>query len=137
MPGFTTDESATLLLNYLTGRSAVFTPSRNTYLGLAFTLPDNSPPTLATIGEVTGGGYSRQQALWSAPTGSPVSIATSATIQFGPMAEDMTSAVTYAFLTDASAGTSGIVLYVWNLLEPVVARAAQSVYVAAGALTIQ
>lgn len=139
MPGFTTDDSQAMLLDFLTGRAVAFTAVRNTYLGLAITVPDpaDGPITLTSIGEVVTAGYARVLAPWAAPSGSPIFTASSANIQFGPVTVDMTDAANYAFLTQASTGTVGTVLYVWSLVEPVLAKASKPIFVASGALTIQ
>lgn len=137
MPGFTTDDSQGPLLDFLTGRAAAWTAARNTYFGLAYSVPSDVSPTLATIGEVTTPGYARVQAVWAAPSGSPKFIANNASFQLGPVTADMTTAATYAFLTEASSGTSGLCLYVWQLLEPILAKNGKPIFVAAGALTIQ
>jgi hypothetical protein len=136
MPGFTTDSSQAMLLDYLTGRALAYTAARQVYLGLAITVPD-SAVTLDTLGEVVTAGYARVVAPWAAPIGVPTSIASNADIQFGPVTVDMDTAAQYAFLTDASAGTTGTVLYVWQLVEAVLAKANKPIFVASGALTIQ
>jgi hypothetical protein len=136
MPGFTTDSSKGFLLDFLTGRAVAYTAARNSYLGLAVAIPDN-PITLATLAEVVTAGYARVQVTWVAPAGSPVSTTNSASVQFGPVTADMDTAASYAFLTDASSGTTGTVLYVWALTDPVLAKALKPIFVAAGALTIQ
>jgi hypothetical protein len=136
MPGFTTDDSKAMELDYLTGRNLAYTAPRNSYLGLAVAIPD-AGITLTTLAEVVTPGYARVQVVWSAPTGVPVSIANSANIQFGPVTADMDSAAGYAFLTEVLAGTAGTVLYIWQLTEPVLAKANKPIFVAAGALTIQ
>lgn len=136
MPGFTTDASEAMLLDYLTGRALAYTAPRNVYLGLALSVPD-SGVALDTIAEVATAGYARVLAPWAAPTGSPASTASSADIQFGPVTADMDTPAQYAFLTDAANGTVGTVLYVWQLLEAVLALANKPIFVASGALTIQ
>jgi hypothetical protein len=136
MPGNTTDASKGMLLDFLTGRAVAYTAPRNAYLGLAIAIPDE-PVTLATLAEVTTAGYARVQVTWAAPTGTPISTTNSASVQFGPVTADMDTEATYAFLTDSSSGTSGTVLYLWQLLEPVLAKANKPIFVAAGALTIQ
>lgn len=139
MPGFTTDDSQALLLDFLTGRAVAYTTPRSSYLGLAYTVPDSAdgPITLAALGEVVTDGYDRVVAPWAAPTGSPKSTASNADIQFGPVTVDMDTAAQFAFLTEAASGTVGTVLYVWQLVEPVIAKANKPIFVAAGALTIQ
>lgn len=136
MAGFTTDASKAILLDYLTGRAVNYTTARASYLGLAIALPD-AAITLATLAEVTTAGYARVATTWSAPAGTPVSITNSASVQFGPVTADMTDAAPYAFLTEVSSGTSGTVLYVWQLTEAVLAKASKPIFVAASALTIQ
>jgi len=139
MPGFTTDASQAMLLDFLTGRAVAYAAPRNAYLGLAVTVPDSvdGPITLATVGEVVTAGYARVLAPWAAPAGSPIAIASNADIEFGPVTVDMDDAAQYAFLTEASSGTVGTVLYVWQLIEPVLAKANKPIFVASGALTIQ
>lgn len=136
MPGFAPDAEKAILLDYLTGRRVEYTAARNSYLGLAVAIPDE-PITLATMAEVTTAGYARVQVTWVAPAGSPVATPNSASVQFGPVTADMDSAALYAFLTEAAAGTTGTVQYVWQLLEPVQAKMNKPIFVAAGALTIQ
>lgn len=136
MPGFTSDASKAILLDYLTGRAVSYTTARNSYLGLAVAVPDDTI-TLATLAEVTTAGYARVLVTWAAPTGTPISTTNSASVQFGPVTVDMDTAATYAFLTEASSGTTGTVLYLWQLLEPVLAKASKPIFVAANALAIQ
>lgn len=136
MPGFTPDAEKAILLDFLTGRAVAYTAPRSSYLGLAVAIPDE-PITLATLAEVTTAGYARVLTTWSAPSGSPMAIPNSASVQFGPVTADMDTAAAYAFLTEASSGTTGTVLYVWQLTEPVLAKANKPIFVAAGALTIQ
>lgn len=136
MPGFTTDASGAMLLDYLTGRALTYTAPRSSYLGLALAVPDTGI-TLSTLAEVTTAGYARVVAPWAAPAGTPASTKSSADIQFGPVTVDMVDPAQYAFLTDAASGTVGTVLYVWQLLEAVLAKANKPIFVASGALTIQ
>jgi hypothetical protein len=136
MPGFTSDDSKAMLLDFLTGRAVAYTVPRNSYLCLAVAIPD-SDIGLDTIAEVTTAGYARKQVTWSAPTGSPVSIANSADVQLGPVTADMDTPALYAFLTEVLSGTAGTVLYVWQLVEAIQAKANKPIFVAAGALTIQ
>jgi hypothetical protein len=136
MPGFIPDAAKAILQDYLTGRAVAYTSARNSYLGLAVAIPDE-PITLATLAEVTTAGYARVQTTWAAPAGSPIAIANSASVQFGPVTADMDTAALYAFMTEAASGTSGTVLYAWQLLEPVLAKMNKPIFVAAGALTIQ
>src|SRR6266542_3976091 len=127
MPGFTTDDSKAMLLDVLTGRAVAYPAVFDSFLGLAVAIPD-SDIGLDTIAEVTTAGYARMQTTWSAPTGTPVSIANSASIAFGPVTADMDTAALYAFLTDASSGTTGTVLYVWQLVEAVQAKANKPIF---------
>lgn len=138
MAGFTTDDSKAMLLDYLTGRAVAYTDpdARDTFLGLAVAIPD-ADIGLDTIAEVTTAGYGRMEVTWSAPSGSPVSITNSASIQFDPFTADMADAATYAFLTEVESGTGGTVLYLWQLVEPILAKANKPIFVGAGALTIQ
>lgn len=136
MPGFAPDAAKAILLDYLTGRNVAYTAARNSYLGLAIAIPDE-PITLATLAEVTTAGYARVQVTWTAPAGSPIAIPNSASVQIGPVTADMDTAAAYAFMTEAASGTTGTVLYVWQLLDPVQAKMNKPIFVAAGALTIQ
>jgi hypothetical protein len=137
MAGSTTNASKAFLLDYLSGRALAFPSTRATYLGLAFVLPIGEDPTLLNISEVNTAGYTRQAVSWGAPSANPVVIKSVADIQIGPLLADMTAAAQYAFLTDASVDTAGDILYVWNLIEPVQAKANKPIFVAAGALAIQ
>src|SRR6184192_2802096 len=132
MPGFTSDDSKAMLLDFLTGRAVAYPAARDSFLGLAVAIPD-SGIGLGTIAEVTTPGYTRVPVTWAAPTGEPVAIANSASAQFGPVTADMTDAATYAFLTEVESGTGGKVLYLWQLVEPILAKANKPIFVGAGA----
>lgn len=104
------------------------------YLGLATVAPTDTS-TLATITEVTSTGYSRQAVTFSAPTGDPSSVSNTADITFGPFTADP-PAVAYAFVTDASAGTTGTIYYIWSG-NTVDAGLNESIRVRAGSLVAQ
>lgn len=140
MAGTTTNASKQLLLDYLTGRAVPLVAPRPTYLGLAFSLsttPDES--TLANISEVTTTGYARVLVPWATPGINPVITKSSADVQFAAMTVDMAPGqmAQYAFLTDTNTGTTGTLLYVWTLTEPLQAKAGKPIFIAAGSLAIQ
>ena len=110
--------------------------SRGDFIGLAVSIPSDAP-TLSTITEITTAGYARKAVTWGAPsTVEPIQVSNTGAITLGPVTADMPAA-NYAFLTDAASGTTGKLVYVWELTEPVAALANKPVYVPAGALVIE
>ncbi len=122
-------------LDFLTGRAVAYTAPRNTYLALLIADPGD-PADLTTLAEVSTPGYARQQVVWTAPTGSPVTTQNNALLFYGPFTADMTDAAVFAALVTSASGTAGDVLYVWPIASPLLAVTNESLQVAAGALTL-
>jgi hypothetical protein len=136
LPGALTQAGANLAHNKVLRNSG--TSPTTLYLGLA-TAVVGATSTLASITEVTTAGYARQPVAFSAPSGSsPVVAVNSADVTFtfstDPPADP--PAISYAFLTDAASGTSGIIFARWTSPAPVDAAVGESLRVAAGALVL-
>lgn len=101
------------------------------YLGLA-TVAVTDSSTLASITELTTAGYSRQTVTFVAPSGDPSATSNTADVTFGPFSANP-PAVAYAFLTDASSGTSGTIYAYWDGTS-VDAASGESIVVRAGDL---
>ncbi|MFE4681528.1 hypothetical protein ACFRNJ_11920 [Streptomyces sp. NPDC056721] len=127
-------------LDFLTGRAVAYTAPRSTYLALL--LADPSSPAgdgtydITTMSEVTTPGYARQQVVWTAPSGSPMTTANNALLFYGPFTADMTAPAQFAALVTSASGTTGQVIYAWPIDDPLQAATNESLQVAAGALTL-
>lgn len=84
------------------------------YVGLA-TVDPGENPTLAGITEVTTAGYARQAVnLPAASDASTTQTGNDAIKTWGPFTADPPS-IGWAFLCDASSGTTGTIYYRWKL----------------------
>jgi hypothetical protein len=122
-------------LDFLTGRAVAYTAPRNTYLALLIADPGD-PADLTTLAEVTTPGYARQQVVWTAPTGDPMTTQNNGLLFYGPFTADMTDAAQFAALVTSASGTSGDVLFVWPIASALLAVTNESLQIAAGALTL-
>lgn len=132
----TTDVWAGNALDFLTGRAVAYTAPRSTYLALISGNPGDDDWTLATLPEITTAGYARQQVTWTAPTGSPAATHNNALLFFGPFTADMLDAANYAALVTAASGTTGAVIFVWPIDNPLLAVTNESLQIAAAALSL-
>jgi hypothetical protein len=125
-------------LDFLTGRAVAYTAPRNTYLALLIADPGGDTDTIdmTTLPEITTAGYARQQVVWTAPSGSPMTTANNALLFYGPFTADMVDAAQYAALVTTASGTTGDVIYVWPIDDPLQAATNESLQIAAGALTL-
>lgn len=116
MAGQLANEGEALALNLLFRNAA--TPPTGIYLGLA-TAAIADTDTLADITEENDANYARQAINFTAPTqvGGKGTIDNDADIQFGPWDVDADVAITHAFLTDASSGTTGNLITYFTLPE--------------------
>lgn len=109
----TPDEGEVYLLNNALGGATL-------YIGLGVTADINTAPaeddTLSTITEISGGGYSRQQVVFGdASTAGGATTADGAEVTFSFTGTPTGGDPTYAFLTDASSGTTGSLIGVVSL----------------------
>lgn len=141
MSGYLTPVSSMFLLDALVGGELPFSAPRSVYVGLATSVPETNNKTLDNITEVSTAGYERVEVYWDAATvdnidSGPVQVYNSVDTDFPAMSEDMAPA-SYAFLTDAASGTSGDILYVWELAEPISALAGKPIRIPAHGLVIE
>lgn len=122
-------------LDFLTGRAVAYTAPRNVYLALLIAEPGD-PADLTTLAEVATPGYARQQVVWTAPTGAPMTTQSNALLFYGPFTSDMTDSATHAALVTSASGTAGDVIFVWPIADPLLAVTNESLQIAAGALTL-
>lgn len=132
----TTATWAAKALDFLTGRAVAITAPRTTYLALLIADPGADIPDLTTLPEISTPGYARQQVVWTAPTGDPVTTQNNALLFYGPFTADMTDAATHAALVSTASGTTGDVIYVWPIADPLLAVTNESLQIAAGSLTL-
>lgn len=105
------------------------------YLALLFSAPAEDV-TIAAMNEITTTGYARVAAtLDFATDADPTVVLNTNLITFGPMSVDMTVPATHAALVDVSSGTSGQVLYTWELDLAQQVNASQTIQVAIGQLS--
>jgi hypothetical protein len=126
-------------LDFLTGRAVAYTAPRSTYLALLTADPSDdsgTPIDMTTLAEVTTAGYARQQVVWTAPTGVPMVTANNALLFFGPFTANMVDAAQFAALVTTASGTTGEVIYVWPIDDPLQAATNESLQITAGALTL-
>jgi hypothetical protein len=125
-------------LDFLTGRAVAYTAPRSTYLALLIADPTQEDGTysMTSLAEVSTPGYARQQVVWTAPSGAPMTTANNALLFYGPFTADMTDAATFAALVTSASGTTGSVIYAWPIDSPLQAATNESLQIAAGALTL-
>lgn len=136
MAGFLTPAGKAWALDALVGKSKA---ARNVYVGLATAVPlAGEAVTLSTITEPSTPGYVRPLVGWSnaLAINEVVAIRNSDSESFGTVTADLPSC-SYAFLCTSVSGTSGDILYVWELAEPVQALAGKPISAAAGGLIIE
>lgn len=136
MAGFLTPAGKAWALDALVGKSKA---ARNVYVGLATAVPiAGEAVTLSSITEPSTSGYVRPLVEWSnaLAINEIVAIKNSNSESFGTVTEDLPSC-SYAFLCTSVSGTSGDILYVWELAEPVQALAGKPISAAAGGLIIE
>lgn len=137
MPGVVAQNGAQTALNALTQEPATL------YLALLTSDPSTSkagglPSVLVSdLVEVTTGGYSRAQVVFtSASAALPTVAQNTTTITWGPMTGDMLLPAGWTALVTSSAGTSGTLLFWWTLDTPEQASSSQEIQIATGELTI-
>ncbi|MER5754285.1 hypothetical protein [Streptomyces sp. NPDC002088] len=125
-------------LDFLTGRAVAYTAARSSYLALLTSDPagDGEVISMTNLPEITTSGYARQQVVWTAPSGEPMTTANNALLFYGPFTADMVDAAAFAALVTTASGTSGSVIYVWPIDSPLQAVTNESLQIAAGALTL-
>jgi hypothetical protein len=125
-------------LDLLTGRAIALTSPRTTYLALLIADPtqEDGSYDMTALAEVSTPGYARQQVVWTAPSGAPMTTANNALLFYGPFAADMTDAASFAALVTSASGTTGTVIYAWPIDSPLQAATNESLQIAAGALTL-
>lgn len=130
MAGEASNVGAGIGLDAMTGRATQ--TARTTYLALLTAVP-NDATTLATMTELSAGGYARQSVSWTAPSGDPRRTENSAVITFGPFSTDPAN-VTHCALVSAASGTTGDFILWWSLDVAKDAAINESIQFAAGAL---
>jgi hypothetical protein len=125
-------------LDLLTGRAVALASPRTTYLALLISDPtqEDGSYDITALPEVSTPGYARQQVVWTAPSGAPMTTANNALLFFGPFTADMTDSATFAALVTSASGTTGDVIYAWPIDSPLQAATNESLQIAAGALTL-
>ena len=114
------------------------------YVALLTASPFTSGPgggyaeSISDLVEVTTAGYSRLVCAFSNATAAyPAVAANSGVLTFGPMSAGMLQAAQWAaLLTHASSGTTGLLLYYWQLDLPQQVSVSQSIQVPIGALSL-
>lgn len=132
MPGSPTVVGAGYGLDAKTGRAAV--AARTVYLALLTAAPTRDS-TLATMVELTGAGYARQSAAFSAPSGSPRVTSNAAAVTWGPFSFDP-ALVTHIALVSAASGTVGDLIAFWAANTARDAAVGDSISANAGAITL-
>lgn len=124
--------------------SAWVTGTMNEYIALLTASPFTSGPSggnaeaISDLVEVTTAGYSRQLVAWTSASGAyPSPVSNSGVLTYGPMTAGMTLAAQWAALvTHAATGTTGLLLYYWQLDTPQQVSVSQSIQIPIGSLTL-
>lgn len=136
MPGNPSAWGCKIWVDYLTGVQLDHTAPRTTYLAL-LTANFADDADLAVLPELTTPGYARQAVSWTTATNArPSSASNAAVVTFGPFTNDVTSPITHAALVTAQTGTSGQVLFKFQLDSPQQPAAGQALQIAIGKLSI-
>lgn len=137
MAGNLTNTGEELALNMLFRNTG--TKPSNIYMGLATDTVGNIDEStgLSGITEVDDAGYQRLEVVFDAPVldAGKETIQNSAQLEFGPWDTDEDAGVTYAFLCDASSGTTGDLLALYELPSMKSPLSGESLIVTAGNLT--
>lgn len=111
----------------------------STYLAL-LTGPVDASVTMATLPEITTAGYARQPVVWTVParpsSGEPVTTSNTALVSWGPFSAAMLLDASWAALVSAATGTSGSVLYAWELPTPQNADINETIQIPVGKISI-
>ena len=87
--------------------------------------------------EVTTAGYARQAVTWTNAAASyPSPVSNSGVLTFGPMSASMALSAQWAALVTASTGSTGLLLYFWNLDTAQQVSVSQSIQIPAGNLSL-
>lgn len=87
--------------------------------------------------EVTTAGYTRQAVTFgNAASSYPSPVSNSGVLTFGPMTAGMALAAQWAALVTASSGTTGLLLYYWQLDTPQQVSVSQSVQIPIAGLSL-
>jgi hypothetical protein len=136
MAGEITDDGAVRAINATTGRISVSPLSTYVALLTAAPEPTDTMEDLAEVAAPGTSGYARQQAVWSAPVGSPPVSGNVDTLIFGPFDDDLDS-VTHCGLVTAQVTNAGSVLFVWELENERDAGVGDSIEFGSNSLTIK
>lgn len=93
--------------------------------------------TISDLVELATTGYSRVSVTFSDAAASyPAPVSNSSVLTFGPMGAAMTLAAQWAALVTASTGTTGLLLYYWQLDTPQQVSVSQSIQIPIGDLQL-
>ena len=113
------------------------------YIALLTASPYTSGPSggyaqaISDLVEVTTAGYSRQSVAFTDASASyPAPVSNSAVLTFGPMTANMALSAQWAAMVTAVTGTTGLLLYFWNLDTPQQVSVSQSVQIPIGSLIL-
>ena len=114
------------------------------YVALLTASPYTSGPSsgyaqaITDLVEVTTAGYSRQAVTYAnASAAYPAPVSNSALLTFGPVSAAMALAAQWAALvTHAATGSSGLLLYFWQLDTPQQVSVSQSIQIPIGGLSL-
>lgn len=113
------------------------------YVALLTASPYTSGPSgglaeaITDLIEVTTAGYTRQAVTFSnAASTYPSPVSNSGVLTFGPMTAGMTLSAQWAALVTASSGTTGLLLFYWQLDTPQQVAVSQSIQLPIAALAL-
>jgi hypothetical protein len=126
------------------GSSWVKVPTAGSrYLALLITDPATSGSgggpavNVSDLIEDTTSGYARQLITFSdAVSGIPNMLSNSAAITFGPYSANMPAAAQWAAMVTSASGSSGLLLYTWDLDTPQQVDVSQEIIIPAGDLVL-
>ena len=128
---------------YTYNGSSYVTGAQTEYIALLTASPFTSgggggyAQLISDLVEVTTAGYARQAVTWTDAAASyPSPVSNSGVLTFGPMSASMALSAQWAALVTASTGTSGLLLYFWNLDTAQQVSVSQSIQIPAGNLSL-
>ena len=135
MSGELADGAAARAIDASTGRTTITPLSTFVALLTAAPNPTDLMEDLAEVAPPGTLGYARQQAVWSAPTGSPPTTHNVDEISFGPFSDDL-APVTHCALVTTQVANAGLLLFYWVLDDARDPAIGDTITFSSGSLTI-
>jgi hypothetical protein len=143
VPGLAWINTTSGAVLYSWNGSAWVSGAAGRYIALLTASPFTSGPgggyaqAISDLVEVTTSGYARQSVTFGAAAGAyPAPVMNTNLLTFGPMSASMTLPAQWAAMVTAVSGTSGLLLYFWNLDTPQQVGVSQNIQIPIGSLAL-